>query len=196
MPPANKISSELSDANLIDTDNQNTTMVKISVVNAGCQAEKSVLMLFNKNQKVLISIDATDGSENQGVIVGHDDAKPVPTKRPNGVELEIDEAAEDNTKLDDEEVTEEVSKAPGTAKPTKATTKATTTKRLRATRTTRPPRTTTQRVRTTRSRPSRKPTDVEYDENDNVTSAPTKKKNKRRRTKGNKKRKGNRNVSN
>lgn len=108
----NKISSELSDASLIDTDNQNVTLVKISVVNAGCQAEKSVLMLFKKNQKVLISIDTSDGTEGQAVEVENDEVKPKPTKRPNGVELEIDEKLEeqsDDTRLDEElnEPTEE-----------------------------------------------------------------------------------------
>lgn len=117
MPPSsNKISSELSDASVIDTDNQNTTLVKISVVNAGCQAEKSVLMLFNKNQKVLISIDTTDGSEQKTVEVANDTVKPKPSKRPNGVELEIDEEVEevvkpdDDTRLEEEEQVEEVSK--------------------------------------------------------------------------------------
>lgn len=108
----NKISSELSDASLIDTDNQNVTLVKISVVNAGCQAEKSVLMLFKKNQKVLISIDTSDGTEDQPVEVENDEVKPKPSKRPNGVELEIDEKLQeqpDDTRLDEElnEPTEE-----------------------------------------------------------------------------------------
>lgn len=120
MPSNNKISSELSDASLIDTDNQNTTLVKISVLNAGCQAEKSVLMLFNKNQKVLISIDTTDGSNHETVEVTNDKAKPKPSKRPNGVELEIDEELQeleeehkpDDTRLEENlsEQIEEVSK--------------------------------------------------------------------------------------
>lgn len=91
MSSNNKITSELSDANLIDTDNQNTTLIKISVLNAGCQAEKSVLMLFNKNQKVLISIDTTDETDNKSAEKPGNQSVLNTTKRPNGVELQIDE---------------------------------------------------------------------------------------------------------
>lgn len=99
-PTRSKISSELSNANLIDTNNQNTTLVKISIVTAGCHAEKSVLMLFDKRQKVLISIDTTENDDSSK------ESEYKPTKISNGVELNIDDnvvSEDDLTKLEIEQ---------------------------------------------------------------------------------------------
>jgi len=53
----NLIKNEIIGASPVDIDDNSTSLLKISLFTPGCHAEKSLLMLFNKNQIIQISVD-------------------------------------------------------------------------------------------------------------------------------------------